>query len=120
VTSSEIDALRERAQQWIEDFEGAAVRPGETFLIIRDLLAALEAQQGGWQPMATAPKDGTRVLLWPCRWTAEGMATAFYNCGMWWIESPNVRGEIRAFTDPVEDATHWPFTHWRKLPEPPR
>jgi hypothetical protein len=44
--SSEIDALRERAQQWIEDFEGAAVRPGETFLIIRDLLAAVEAQQG--------------------------------------------------------------------------
>jgi hypothetical protein len=42
---SEIDALRERAQQWIEDFEGAAVRPGETFLIIRDLLAAVEASQ---------------------------------------------------------------------------
>jgi hypothetical protein len=106
--SSEIDALRQRAQQWIEDFEGAAVRPGETFLIIRDLLAALEAQQGRWQDISTAPTNWAHVLVGEP--TGE-VAEAYFNneLGEW------VRANL-GLDDP--DSVIEP-THWQPLPAAP-
>ena len=72
-----------------------------------------------WRDIATVPKDGTRILLTPAVWTAERVVSAYYRLGMWWIESADARGSIRAFTDPDEDASHWPFTHWTPLPGAP-
>ncbi len=72
-----------------------------------------------WRAIATVPKDGTRILLTPAVWTAERVVSAYYRLGMWWIESADARGSIRAFTDPDEDASHWPFTHWTPLPGAP-
>ncbi len=72
-----------------------------------------------WRDIATVPKDGTRILLTPAVWTAERVVSAYYRLGMWWIESADARGSIRAFTDPDEDASHWPFTNWTPLPGAP-
>lgn len=60
----------------------------------------------GWQPIATAPMNGTEVLLWR---DADGIAIGYYDpqfCGngQWWCGGGFLSGEP---------------THWRLLPEPP-
>jgi len=85
-----------------------------------DLRASTSSPEGQtWRAIATVPKDGTRILLTPAVWTAGRVVSAYYRLGMWWIESADARGSIRAFTDPDEDASHWPFTHWTPLPGAP-
>jgi hypothetical protein len=53
-----------------------------------------------WQPIETAPKDGTDVLLW-CGWAITGL----YHDGQWRTEDKRA---------PIYMATHW-----IPLPEPP-
>lgn len=66
----------------------------------------------GWQPIETAPKDGTEILIW-----GIGLCCSSAVCWLshdidWWH---------------VEDGKHgpWPIrgaspTHWMPLPAPPR
>lgn len=64
-----------------------------------------------WQPIASAPKDGTPVILWWSHWnTAQGILGSFnpHNRGGQW-EAP----EVKYHSGP-------PPTHWMKLPEPPQ
>jgi hypothetical protein len=68
-----------------------------------------ELEKGKWQPIDTAPKDGTRVLGWcnagndrDCRLTMEWNADRSR-----WIVSLNAFWEF----DP---------THWQPLPSPPQ
>lgn len=85
----------------------------------------------GWQPIETAPRDGTEVLI-----LAGGMAIqAFFLEGAW---GPDIPGEVReyhgavwvAFDDltqfEVEEGAleggldyHGGVTHWMPLPTPP-
>ena len=73
---------------------------------IRDLLAAVRAREG-WQPMATAPKDGTPVLLWWPYWANVRPLVG------WWQNN----GGWQSWEASDEDAK--PPTHWRPLPSPP-
>ena len=70
-----------------------------------------------WQPIETAPKDGTTVILYgPCRivWpprklsdrehTDATIATAYFRCTCWQA------GFLGSIIEP---------THWMPLPEPP-
>lgn len=60
-----------------------------------------------WQPIETAPKDGTRVLLFRRGW-AESVSVGWWG-GLW--ETWNVAGGITSeFVHP---------THWMPIPEPP-
>jgi hypothetical protein len=58
-----------------------------------------------WQPIETAPKDGTRVLVWWEHWSAYPVVSYFKH-GRW-------NGEI-ACSEGDEQPTHW-----QPLPEPP-
>jgi len=59
-------------------------------------LQAEIAQQAKWQPIETAPRDGTEILVW-----APGS-------GRWLIKFDGEEPAGRA------------FTHWQPLPEPPK
>jgi hypothetical protein len=56
----------------------------------------------GWQPIETAPRDGTKFLCWVPRGPYEGISINRWKEGYWWCTS-------RAN----------PPTHWMPLPEPP-
>jgi hypothetical protein len=63
-----------------------------------------------WQPIETAPKDGSAILLWPGAkiWTDQMTpAIGWYARGFGWTcSSAGASGDIA--------------THWMPLPEPPR
>ena len=66
-----------------------------------------------WQPIDTAPKDGTAILIWPAKSSFTGDDTISYvvRWNDWkqgWIEAS---GE--------EYDTFYP-THWMPLPAPPK
>ncbi len=69
-----------------------------------------------WQPIETAPRDGTRVLLWwdgdfapVAHWEPDGWA---YHMTMNWMAD---RGCV------IADALlGYEPTHWMPLPEPPQ
>ena len=64
-----------------------------------------------WQPIETAPKDGTKILgAWPQLrkhkwWTIQPV---FFHCGDW----------IHGWDEDEDLALH--PTHWMPLPEPPK
>jgi hypothetical protein len=95
------------------------------------ILAALRPTDTGWRDIATAPKDGSDILI-----LASGMAIeARYAPGAW---GPDVPGEVQEYDGPVwvafDDLTqfeieegvleggqdhHGAVTHWMPLPPAP-
>ena len=67
----------------------------------------------GWQPIETAPKDGTYILLHNDRLLGPPYIA------QWCAEYPDF-GEC--WLGPADISLHNPifFTHWMPLPEPPR
>lgn len=60
----------------------------------------------GWQPIETAPKDGTRILVF--RENEDGheqkrIGVDYFKRGVWWLSRTQMRP-----------------THWMPLPEPPQ
>lgn len=78
-----------------------------------------------WQPIETAPKDGTAVFLcWAIDsdgnridWT-EDMTTAgvFVQAASWWDNE----GWVVYCSMIREPRLHFEPTHWMPLPEPPK
>lgn len=82
----------------------------------------------GWQPMETAPKDGTRILaVWPRRmmdddFQAVGEITGYEMCvtfmnGGAWVEPDYLDAIGEGFGD--DDAYTPEPTHWQPLPLQP-
>lgn len=67
----------------------------------------------GWQPIETAPKDGTEVDLWCVRQTSGGPLRI---ASMWWTNATGWRNGNR---DPKIEALARSATHWRLPPAPP-
>lgn len=58
-----------------------------------------------WQPIESAPKDGTRIMVWD----SDGVTTAHWcACQENWTEIPHNNDERSD------------FTHWQPLPETPQ
>ena len=86
----------------------AACNPAAIRALLADLDAARaalsEAKAGGWQPIETAPKDGTRFIAWRKYSTLPLIARYWKDFG--WFED--------------EDGLHLHnLTHWQPLPAPP-
>ncbi len=64
-----------------------------------------------WQPMETAPKDGTGILTYP-HFRVTHYATEDIHPGEGWVDE---------FDDGIEQfvAMRTPPTHWMPLPPPP-
>jgi hypothetical protein len=57
-----------------------------------------------WQPIETAPKDGTVVLACEIDYYPESVASANFESGSWWWHMEGSRATP---------------THWQPLPPPP-
>ncbi|MEO0943239.1 MAG: DUF551 domain-containing protein [Pseudomonadota bacterium] len=66
-----------------------------------------------WQPIETAPKDGTEVILFYWWYIDGGLVTA----GYWHPVFDDVKGGFW-YADLVNAGAADP-THWMPLPEPP-
>ena len=63
-----------------------------------------------WQPISSAPKDGTQVLLWQ---KGEGQFIGEYTFNQWWTDAEwanDIEGHFLPRCSP---------THWQPLPPPP-
>ena len=65
------------------------------------------AEMGGWQPIETAPRDGTEVLLWD-------RDIAGCDIGAWDVESQRWLNDCHD-TNPVQQIIQLP-SHWMALP----
>lgn len=73
-----------------------------------------------WQPIETAPKDGTQILLFDPSGTWDPDLASFsprVAVGAW-KDFPNGHGEWRGYYSGLS-AVEEP-THWMPLPEPPK
>lgn len=113
MTEQEVEAALEAAKKAFYEGDPTDKR-GQ---IRAALLAAAAARpaQDGWQPIETAPKDGTPVLLWIEFFCASGgpmegvrpMMATCWNHGDGWYGGPS---QVPGFSP----------THWRPLPAPPQ
>lgn len=69
-----------------------------------------------WQPIETAPKDGTTVLLSE-KWNSIPIIGRFAR-GKWVGDHTNVNTDGDACVIDYFEPTH--ITHWMPLPEPPK
>lgn len=98
------------------------------------LIAAHDLKQraAAWQPIETAPKDGTEILLWtPCGvdvgwWTdlePDGCQEPGHNPGWWGFRGETAPGGAKEHGFGGSDAWLWSPqnqpTHWMPLPRPP-
>lgn len=77
------------------------------------LRAALDAEAGrvsGWQPIATAPTDGTQILGYRLGRYAEACRVQRDDCEMW--QFGRVSGNVKLYPECKP-------THWQPLPKPP-
>lgn len=88
--------------------------------LCREALAAIQSQPdvvvGGWQPIETAPKDGTRVLLYlAAPWSRLELARWYQPWGNWQTDGD----EPDQFRDEYCGIGSQLPTHWQPLPPPP-
>lgn len=94
-----------RAEQWLSLLTDLRVIFGIGVSLI--VYALVRPETTGWQPIASAPKDGTRILLWRAPWSeprSGGWFPSPYDEGGGFFEANCVR--VTA-------------THWHPLPAPP-
>lgn len=141
LTDAQVIARAEQAGfKWLPPDEEEGGFPGGFDMSdidnMRKLLAASPADQGGWQPIETAPKDGTEILLFRGAEIFEGKPVAERVTSGAWIELIETASEYHATTGEYlgqsiqggeaswmswdggfrEDA---PPTHWMPLPPAP-
>jgi hypothetical protein len=63
-----------------------------------------------WQPIETAPKDGTEIMVWPVRGMKGKTFLEAYHDGTSWVWCSIHYGTTNEINP----------THWKYLPEPPK
>ena len=71
----------------------------------------------GWQPIETAPKDGSYLLLW--EQYSHPPFVGYWSGGRWSVSHEHVDAEGGWDGANVVDALSMPITHWMPLPPAP-
>jgi hypothetical protein len=93
--------------------------PGTNAPLLDELAAALEAaREDGWQPIETAPRDGTRILAM-IRWSwSDGTDGEAQDVIYWHARAQFwVCGTPMNYVQVLDEGVA--PTHWRPLPAPP-
>ncbi len=85
---------------------------------------ALHERGDGWQPIETAPKDGTFVIICVSHETRDPVigearflpATRFFDAEWWW---QGCAPEQYINCEPISQTNFGKPTHWQPLPTPP-
>jgi hypothetical protein len=72
----------------------------------------------GWRPIATAPKDGTRILVFT-RWAGDFLNDAFDYIQIAFWDGGNLTGDVWHREPGWELEKIGSPTHWLPLPPPP-
>ena len=67
-----------------------------------------------WQPIDTAPRDGSKILL-----ARIGRNEVGENLGIWWACSGFWHSRYENWNDGIEPSGLAHPTHWQPLPPPP-
>lgn len=118
---TQLTKAQARAEGFRQDLNGLNIDYGKLFSefnVLNGLLHAVE-QQHQWQDIATAPKDGRMILVYPSStWTDD--TELDYEVTYWDDQASYVGGQFvgawHQFRHP-DDYTG--PTHWRPLPSPP-
>lgn len=81
--------------------------------LLRDM-----SEREKWQPIETAPKDGSTIILWG-KYHSEPVTAAWAPRGKWasrWDGVTVIEAQGDTYTDYAEPTAP---THWRPLPAPP-
>ena len=70
-----------------------------------------------WQPIETAPKDGSYLLLW--EQYSDAPFVGYWSGGSWSVSHEHVDAEGGWDGANVVDALSMPITHWMPLPAAP-
>ena len=96
---------RQRNRSWPNAREAILWYQARLSALEADILLARGAarieQAPDWQPIDTAPKDGTPVLLFE---RDEGQAVGYYHAGMYWAATTT---DDYGGTNLVADPSHW-------------
>lgn len=72
-----------------------------------------------WQPIETAPKDGTEVDLWCVdRGDPGGRKARRPNCA-WGLMQNWIGAEFKGWRGVGQQHRQWEPTHWMPIPAPP-
>lgn len=70
-----------------------------------------------WQPIESAPKDGTRIDLWTKCWNVHTDAFDTMRCpNCYWTKGDSMTNRNAHW---VNLESGWRPTHWMPLPDPP-
>ena len=97
----------------LRDALRAALAQSEHNKKVDDWGATLPPQSDGWQPIETAPKDGTRIIVAK----QSGYVMAWASSAYWFERQYKDREKYSGWTDGF-DTLATP-THWMPLPAPP-
>lgn len=78
-----------------------------------------------WQPIETAPKDGTEVLVWCSKCALVPIAMSYSSAAYFELEYGDPEymeeGWYMSWSYPVDPPeVTWQPTHWMPLPPPPQ
>lgn len=102
------DPLLAEALKWVQGFNHDGTYKDPAYIAFREVLnryAALSQSKDGWQPIETAPKDNTRIIVY-CNDFWETIVRWNSLLGDFWL-------------DDSMDTPDGEPTHWMPLPSPP-
>ena len=109
------DGLLDKGEAWAMRECARQLSEALTPLIASDDGRAQAHEQAGWQPIETAPKDGTWVLVWGPLEAWSSVKAAWYAMNR---RIGRAYWKMDGEWDDYELADNQP-THWMPLPDPP-